>query len=125
MAIETHKDLDVWQLAMSLAEDCYRLTARFPKDELYGMSAQIKRASVSMPANIAEGFGRDQTGGYIQFCRIAQGSARELETHLILVAKLALASESDVHPVKDKCERVGKMLRAMIRSLEARRAAAE
>ncbi len=125
MAIETHKDLDVWQLAVSLAEDCYRLMACFPKEELYGMTSQIRRASVSIPANIAEGFGRDQTGGYIQFSRIAQGSARELETHLILVERLKLASEVDVRPVQEKCERVSKMLRALIRALEARRASAE
>ena len=125
MAIETHMDLDVWQLAISLAEDCYRLTARFPKDELYGMTSQIRRASVSVPANIAEGFGRDQTGAYIQFSRIAQGSARELETHLILAEKLALAAEIELRPLKEKCERVCKMPRAMIRSLETRKASAE
>ena len=84
MTIESHKDLEVWQMAMTLAEDCYHLTARFPKDEVYGMSAQIRRAAVSIPANIAEGYGREQTGSFIQFLRIAQGSARELETHLIL-----------------------------------------
>lgn len=122
MAIETHKDLDVWQLAISLAEDCYRLTAHFPKGELYGMTSQIRRASVSIPANIAEGFGRDQTGSYIQFSRIAQGSARELETHLILAEKLGLTSETELRLPKDKCERVCKMLRALIRALEARRA---
>ena len=125
MAIETHKDLDVWQLAILLAEDSYRLTAHFPKDELYGMTSQIRRASVSIPANIAEGFGRDQTGAYIQFLRIAQGSARELETHLILAVKLALAPEAEVRPVQEKCDRVGRMLRALIRSLEARRTANE
>ena len=125
MAIETHKDLDVWQLAILLAEDSYRLTAHFPKDELYGMTSQIRRASVSIPANIAEGFGRDQTGAYIQFLRIAQGSARELETHQILAVKLALAPEAEVRPVQEKCDRVGRMLRALIRSLEARRTANE
>lgn len=123
MTIESYKDLEVWQMAMTLAEDCYRLTARFPKEEMYGMSAQIRRAVVSIPANIAEGYGRDQTGSFVQFLRIAQGSARELETHLILTARIRLAEQQTLAPLQDSCERISKMLRSLIRSLEARRAA--
>jgi four helix bundle protein len=123
MAIDSHKDLEVWQMAMTLAEDCYLLTARFPKDEMYGMSAQIRRAAVSIPANIAEGYGRDQTGSFVQFLRIAQGSARELETHLILTERIRLADQQTVAPFQENCERISKMLRSLIRSLEARRAA--
>ena len=121
MAIQSHTDLDVWQLAMSLAEDCYRLTAQYPKDEQFGMSAQIRRAATSVPANIAEGFGRDQTGSFIQFLRIGQGSARELETHLMLSQRLSLAKVDGPDGVLEKCQRVCKMLRALIRSLEAKR----
>jgi 23S rRNA-intervening sequence protein len=76
-AIKSYKDLDVWLMAMALAESCYRATRNFPREETYGMTAQIRRASASIPANIAEGYGRDQTGGFIQFLRIAQGSTRE------------------------------------------------
>ena len=123
MTIESYKDLEVWQLAMTLAEDCYRLTARFPKDEMYGMSAQIRRAVVSIPANIAEGYGREQTGSFVQFLRITQGSTRELETHLILTARIRLADQQTLAPLQDNCERISKMLRSLIRSLEARRAA--
>ncbi len=123
MAIESYKDLDVWQMSMTLAEDCYLLTARFPKDEMYGMSAQIRRAAVSIPANIAEGYGRDQTGSFVQFLRIAQGSARELETHLILTQRIQLTEQQTVAPLQESCERISKMLRSLIRSLEARRAA--
>jgi four helix bundle protein len=93
--IRSYKDLEVWQRAMSLAEDCYRLTAEFPREEIYGMTSQIRRASVSVAANIAEGYGRDQTGPFIQFLRISQGSARELETHLILAGRVKLL-RSDV-----------------------------
>ena len=118
VAIESYKDLDVWQVAMTLAQESYLLTARFPKDETYGMAAQIRRAAVSIPANIAEGYGRDQTGSFVQFLRIAQGSARELETHLILAERIQQA----VAPLQELCERVSKMLRSLIRSLEARRA---
>ena len=120
MAITSYKDLEVWQVAISLAEECYRLSASFPKEETYGMTSQIGRASVSVPANIAEGYGRDQTGSYIQFLRIAQGSARELETHLILVGRLKIANTDALLPVQDLCDRVGRMLRALIRSLESR-----
>jgi len=122
MTIESYKDLEVWQMAMTLAEDCYLLTARFPKDEMYGMSTQVRRAAVSIPANIAEGYGRDQTGSFVQFLRIAQGSARELETHLILTQRIQLAEQRAVAPLQENCERISKMLRSLIRSLEARRA---
>ena len=70
--IRSYQDLEVWQMPMTLAEDCYRCTAEFPRDEIYGMTAQIRRAAVSIPANIAEGYGRDQTGSFIQFLRIAK-----------------------------------------------------
>ena len=122
VAIESYKDLDVWQVAMTLAQECYLLTTRFPKDEMYGMAAQIRRAAVSNPANIAEGYGRDQTGSFVQFLRIAQGSARELETHLILAERIRLVDQQAVTPLQELCERVSKMLRSLIRSLEARRA---
>ena len=120
MAIESYKDLDVWKVAMTLAQESYLLSARFPKDETYGMAAQIRRAAVSILANIAEGYGRDQTGSFMQFLRIAQGSARELETHLILAERVGL--QQMVTPLQELCERVSKMLRSLIRSLEARRA---
>jgi four helix bundle protein len=122
VAIESYKDLDVWQVAMTLAQESYLLTTRFPKDEMYGMAAQIRRAAVSIPANIAEGYGRDQTGSFVQFLRIAQGSARELETHLILAERVRPVDQQAVTPLQELCERVSKMLRSLIRSLEARRA---
>ena len=116
--ISSYKDLEVWQLAVTLAEACYRLTAAYPRDEIYGMTSQIRRSSVSIAANIAEGFGRDQTGQFIQFLRIAQGSARELETHLIIADRIGLPTGDPTTGPKDSCERVCKMLRALIRSLE-------
>ena len=118
--IRSYKDLDVWQIAMSLAESCYRATADFPREEMYGMTAQIRRAAASIPANIAEGYGRDQTGPFIQFLRIAQGSARELETHLILAGRVRLLRSDALSGLLDECERVSKMLRSLIRSLESR-----
>ena len=119
MTIRSFKDLDVWQVSMSLVEDCYKFTTNFPRDEIYGMTSQIRRAATSVPANIAEGFGREQTGSFVHFLRIAQGSARELETHLLIVGRVGLSTNDGATPLLDKCGRVSKMLRALIRSLEA------
>ena len=73
-----------------IAERAYRLAARFPKEEVYGMTSQIRRAAVSVAANIAEGHGRDHSGSFVQFLRIAQGSLKELETHLLLALRVDL-----------------------------------
>jgi four helix bundle protein len=119
MPIHSFKDLDVWQMAMALAADCYRLTSSFPRDEVYSMTAQIRRAAASVPANIAEGHGRENTGSLVQFLRIAQGSLKELETHLLLAERVELTTEERVAPLLETCQRVGKMLRGLIRSLQA------
>jgi four helix bundle protein len=119
MAITSYQELDVWKLAIDLVEHCYRLTARFPRDELFGLASQIKRSAVSVPANIAEGYGRDQTGSYIQFLRIALGSARELETHLIIATRVGLVTPDEASKPKEECDRICRMLRSLIRSLEA------
>lgn len=118
--IQTHKDLDVWKLAMNLAAECYEATSSFPWDEAFGMTAQIRRASVSIAANIAEGFGRESTPAFIQFLRVAQGSQKELETHLLLAERVKLlGSETATLLLKD-VERIGQMLNKLIRSLQAR-----
>ena len=119
-AVESYEDLEVWQLAMNLAEMCYSLARYFPADETYGLSTQIKRAAVSIPSNIAAGFGRDGTASYLHFLRISLGSSRELETQLLLALRLKLAPPDDVTPVRDTVIRVSKMLRAQVRSLEKR-----
>jgi four helix bundle protein len=115
--IVSYQDLRVWQDAMTLAEACYRLTADFPRDELFGLTSQIRRSSASIAANIAEGFGREHTGSFIQSLRVAQGSLKELETHLLLAERVGVAA----HPVRsylEQCQTVGKMLRSLIRSLQ-------
>lgn len=119
--IQSYRDLKVWQLGMELAEICYRITRRFPKDELYGMTAQIRRAAASIPANIAEGHGRNSRGDYAHFLRVAQGSLKELETHAILSQRIGLADERALAVIFTKSEVLGKMLRALIRSLDAGR----
>jgi four helix bundle protein len=115
--IRSYKDLDVWQVAMDLATACYRATAVFPRDEIYGMTAQVRRASVSIAANIAEGYGRETSASFVQFLRIAQGSLKELETHLMLVERVQLLKSEELAPLLNQCERISKMLRNLIRSL--------
>jgi four helix bundle protein len=116
--IQSYRDLKVWQEAMNLAEECYRLTVGFPTTEMYGMVSQIRRSAVSIPANIAEGYGREHLGEYIHFLQIAQGSLKELETHLILSRRVGLTVDSQTDPILKQCETAGKMLRALIRSLQ-------
>lgn len=116
--IRSHRDLEVWQVAMSVAEQCYRLTQSLPREEMFGLTLQIRRAAASVPANIAEGYGRESKREYIQFLRIAQGSQKELETYLLLAARVGLASEEVIMSILTECERVGKMLHRLIRSLQ-------
>jgi four helix bundle protein len=112
--------LKVWQEAMSIAERAYLLTARFPKDEVYGMTSQIRRAAVSIAANIAEGHGRENSGSFIQFMRVSQGSLKELETHLLLAVRVRLVSVEEVGPMLQQCDELGRMLRSLIRSIQRR-----
>lgn len=118
--ISSHKDLLVWQKAIDLTEDCYRATTDFPAQEVYGLTSQIRRAAVSIVANIAEGYGRDQTGSFIQFLRVALGSVRELDTHFMITQRVNLMRPEQCAPLVQKCDEISKMPRSLIRSLEAR-----
>ena len=103
---------------MDLAEAACRVTAHLPRNEVYGFTAQIRRAAASIPANIAEGYGRESKGSYVQFLRIAQGSLKELETHLMLANRIDLLEKVAIDPILARSDTVGKMLRGLIRSLE-------
>lgn len=122
MLITSYQDLKVWQLAMDLAFDCYKVTRAFPRDELYGMTSQIRRASSSIAANIAEGHGRENTGSFIQFLRIGQGSLKELETYLVLATRLEFIDAKQSKELLGVTEEIGKMIRSMIRRLQEKTA---
>lgn len=92
----------------------------FPREEAFGQTTQIRRAAVSIVANIAEGYGRESTAGFLQFLRIAQGSQKELETLLLISQDVGLLTEESAAPVLKNVESVGRMLRNLIRSLEAK-----
>ena len=117
-AIRSYRDLRVWNEAMELAADCYQVTRTFPREEMFGMISQIRRAGASVPANIAEGHGRESTGNYVHFLRNAQGSLKELETHVLLAVKVSMTSRDNAAPLLDRAEIVGKMLRSLIRSVK-------
>ena len=119
--LKSYRDLLVWSAAVDLATRCYEATASFPKSEVYGMTSQIRRASTSIPANIAEGYGRDGAGHFLQFLKVAQGSLKELETHLIVSARVGLLSEAAVGTLLGQCDEIGRMLGALIRSVQRRR----
>lgn len=117
-AIKSYRDLRVWQEGMTLAELSYRLTRAFPREEMFGLAAQIRRAAASIPANIAEGHGRENTQSFIQYLRIAQGSLKELETHIQLAARVDLIKNDEIIDPMQRCEALGKMVRLLIRSLQ-------
>ncbi|MCZ8547605.1 four helix bundle protein [Mesorhizobium qingshengii] len=112
--INSYRDLIVWQQAMDLAVTTYSFTKAWPKEELYGLTSQIRRSATSIPANIAEGYGRDNRGSYQQFLRIAQGSLKEFETHLQIAERIGLATHDQAHQILLATEGLGKMLRQLI-----------
>jgi four helix bundle protein len=116
--IQSHRDLLVWQKGMDLTEACYRFTSLLPKEETYGLVSQIRRSAVSIPSNIAEGFGRENTGSFIQHLRIAQGSLKELETQLAITQRVGLCQTGAASTHLALCDELGRMLRALIRSLQ-------
>ena len=117
--MQGHKDLQVWQKAMDLVIAVYKLTATFPKNEVYGLAAQMQRAAVSVPSNIAEGNGLKQTQAYLRHLAIANGSLSELETQLEIATRLGyVAPESCV--LIEKAHEVGRMLAGLRRSLQSR-----
>ncbi|MCC5785590.1 MAG: four helix bundle protein [Phycisphaerales bacterium] len=124
MGLESYRELRVWQRGMDLAEACYTLTSAFPPEERFGMMSQIRRAAAAIPANIAEGYGRGSRPDYIRFVRIANGSLKELETHLLLALRIKLVDEARIAPVPPLADELGAMLHRLMGALRARSGAA-
>lgn len=116
--LKSHKELIVWQKGMLLAKEIFFLTNKFPKSELYGIISQIRRSAISIPSNIAEGYGRRSTKSYTQFYAIAYGSCLELETQIILAKDLKFANEKDFLVTEALLTEVSKMLNAMISKMK-------
>ncbi|MCX5898343.1 MAG: four helix bundle protein [Proteobacteria bacterium] len=116
--MKSYKELDVWQKAVSLAIDIYKIAEKFPHSEKFGLTSQIQRAVTSVPANIAEGWGRGSTKEYIQFLHIARGSLLELETHVIIAQKLDYLSNDQLNELSGSIEGIAKMLNRLINTLK-------
>ena len=117
MANRGHQDLRVWQAAMALVERVYVVTSTFPTDERFGLTAQVRRAVVSVPSNIAEGRGRGSDAEFVRYCSIAYGSLMEVETQLELARRLGFLSEVAASELGNLTGEVGRMLNALRSSL--------
>ncbi|MDT4965842.1 MAG: hypothetical protein QOJ64_579 [Acidobacteriota bacterium] len=115
--IRSHRDLIAWQKSMDLVESIYCATKEFPKDELYGLTSQMRRAAVSIPANIAEGQGRRQKGDFRQFLGNARGSLLELDTHLELALRLKYLRTEDYLGILEQVHEVGRLINGLLRAL--------
>jgi four helix bundle protein len=116
--VKDFTDLRVWRSAMELAEDVYRLTWTFPKQEQYGLSNQLQRAAVSVPSNIAEGHGRSQSGEYVRFQNISRGSLAEMKTQLMLAARLGYVAEPGCGVLIVRIDDLRRQLAALRASIE-------
>jgi four helix bundle protein len=116
--ISTYKDLIAWQKAIVLVTDIYTLTKKFPADERFSLTNQVNRAVVSVPSNIAEGWGRELSKNYLQFLRISRGSLMEVETMILISKNLNYITEKDYTEVNRKIDEVGKILQGLIKSVQ-------
>ena len=116
--IKTYKDLLVWQKSMVLVTEVYAWLKSLPKDETYGLSLQIKRSAVSVPSNIAEGYGRGSTNDYTRYLRIARGSLYELQTQLEICINLKFLAESAVANIIEKSREIERMLSSLIAKVQ-------
>jgi four helix bundle protein len=115
--IRSFRDLELWKLGMRTVVDVYKATASFPRDELYGLVSQLRRAAVSIPSNVAEGFNRRHNSEYRQFLYIALGSCAELETQIEIASNLGFIAVSDRDMLFERLDHECKMLRNLIKRL--------
>lgn len=118
--IKTYRDLIVWQKSMALVTEIYKITKTFPKDETYGLIAQMRRCAVSIPSNIAEGYGRNSSNDYVRFLCIAMGSLYELQTQLEISLNLKYLKEKDFKRFFESSREVERMLSSMIRKINTK-----
>ncbi len=116
--MQNHKDLVVWKKSMELVTDIYKVTRDYPQDELFGIVSQMRRAAVSIPSNISEGYGRLYGKETVKFLSNALGSASELETQIMISRNLGFASEDKLNILQDQISEIIRMLSALIKTLE-------
>ncbi|MGD0572854.1 MAG: four helix bundle protein [Sedimentisphaerales bacterium] len=115
--IKSFQDLEIWKRSMKLVEEIYNLTRAFPKDEIYGLTSQLRRSAVSIPSNMAEGFARFHNKEYRQFLYVSLGSCAELTTQLVIASRLQYAPEKIISVMIDETEQISKMTMALIKCL--------
>lgn len=120
MNVNSYRDLQVWQKSMDFVVNCYQFTAKFPKSEIYGLSSQLQRAAVSIPANIAEGHGRRYTKPFLNHLSISYGSLMETETHLQIAERLHYLDHATLSKLLEQSAEIGRMTNGLIDSLERR-----
>ena len=118
--VQSYKDLIVWQKGIRLVSEIYRLTEKFPKSEMFGLMSQIRRAAVSIPANLAEGYARKHRAEYAQFVKIAFGSGAELETHLLIAQNIGFLKKEEATEAEALLNEVMRMLNKLSSSLLAK-----
>ncbi len=118
--LKSYRDLIVWQKSIDLVIEVYRVTDKFPKSEIYGLTSQMRRAAVSVPSNIAEGYYRKHRPEYLQFLRVAFGSGAELETQIVIAKRLELIPIAGFTRIEELLSDVMRMLNKMIDSLSAK-----
>lgn len=116
--MKTHKDLDVWKRAVDLVATIYKTTSSFPKEEIYGLTSQIRRAAVSVPSNIAEGAARNHDNEFRQFLYIALGSSAELDTQLIIANRLGFVDDEKTQELMTELNSISRMLQGLIKSIK-------
>ena len=121
MEIKSYRDLIVWQKAMELVTEVYAITKEFPKEELYALTSQIRRSAVSVPSNIAEGYGRNSTQDYTRFLQIACGSLYELQTQLEISVNLKYMEEEKSEDIFITVNEIERMLNSMTKKLSAKK----
>ena len=120
MALKSYRDLEVWQKAMDLVVSCYQMCKEFPKQEIYGLTIQLQRAAVSIPANIAEGRQRRHSKEFLQYQSIAYGSLAELETHIQIAERLNYINKNQSEKELEKTAEIGRMINGLRKSIEKR-----
>lgn len=116
--INSYRDLLVWQKGMSLVTDIYTMTQTFPSNEQYGLTSQMRRSAISIPSNIAEGYGRNSTGDYARFLQIAVGSTFELQTQIEIAFNLKFITQEDFITNLEKAKELDRMLLSLIRKIK-------
>jgi four helix bundle protein len=118
VAPKSYQDLEVWQKAMDLMVICYQMTRRFPKSEIYGLASKLQRATISVPANIAEGLQRQYSKVFLYHLSIAYGSLAEVETHVQITGRLNYINDDRIDNALNKTAEIGRMLNGLRRSIQ-------